>query len=573
MERSNAQIVVIFLIPIITFLLYAYNNSVNVPYGDDSALFLTINHLDQSYHTIFSTLFSQHNEHRVVFSRLAMLFVYTLTGSMNFKIVILLGLLNIALLSFVLYLFFKQIATSIYYFLPVVLILFSPIVSTNQLWALTSFEHSLSICFSLLCLYFTQKDKRAQWWYSWLFATAAPLANLDGLCVLPIALVWLMLQKRWRHSLLFAGFMTLYLSVFFSNFKLVNSLALPPLDELIMLLFKSLLIYTGSIAKVISDSYVIQLSTVLGLLMLLTFGWIIIQRVITQKNNNELLSINVIEISFLHLLACGMMLAIGRAGDEIGAMAADRFQIYAATIACLFYLVVLNRFKEVKIGRTIAYGALVMAVVASAYSYTKYTAKMDHHIRKLVADSFNYQHHAVFLHQFIDVNDPPRVNFRNYTFPPYIPSQEIEQCYQQLQLDTIQSTARQVKVHYLHKAEGFEKSIYPLIQIDINTLPSTLQKEQLYLLFYPSNAASPPYIAAPFVAKTNWLRSMITPKTEQNISLTIANKLPEGNYDLALYWKNEQGVSSLKLTPTTYIAKSLPDSTTTPSHYVHHLPK
>lgn len=549
----------LILIPAITFAFYLFDKAANIPYGDDSALFLTVNEINEPISRVLTTLFEQHNEHRILFSRLAMLFVYEVTDNINFRYVILLGFFNIALLAYTFNLIFKTFETKLYFFLPVVILLFSPIIHTNHLWAITSFEYILAITFSLLTLYFLQPELSRKWHFSLLFAIAAPLSNLDGICVLPVALVWLILQKRKKESLLFGGFMLVYLIAFFYNFSLTKSISHPPILELAGILVTGTLSFIGAIVKVLSDSHASYLSIILGgLIALISLGLIIRKAVIQKEDKTNIFPLNINEIALLNLFACGLMIAFGRASSSIPSLIADRFQIYAVTIAILFYLVVLNHINQHKIKRIVLYFSIFSAVFLNLLSYLKYEHKVDYHNDKLYVDAYNYTHHAVFLHQFHNVTDPPQINFRNYRFPVYFPGNEITEWNEQVKNSTT-THENYFNMETMQTAPDLEDCIYPILNINIDNIPDSLKNKRLYLLLSPHTPDKAPYLAAIKVKDAGWLKAHLKSGngSRNSASLAFTNKLRQDNYDIALCWKDSGKLASYTLAKSVKITNPI----------------
>ena len=88
------------VVPAFTCLLYLTAHAVNVPYMDDMELVYTINDLQNDPATWWRILFRQQNDHRVLFSRLAAVVVYVLTGSLDFRVLIVLGFGSLILLFY-----------------------------------------------------------------------------------------------------------------------------------------------------------------------------------------------------------------------------------------------------------------------------------------------------------------------------------------------------------------------------------------------------------------------------------------------------------------------------------------
>ena len=97
------------LLPPTIYFFFVYSYSLNLPFADDFA------HLDETIRIIQSTNFSEklsiifapHNEHRVVFTRLAFILSYVLFGEIDFRFLTIIG--NTALVA----LFFLFLKTTI----------------------------------------------------------------------------------------------------------------------------------------------------------------------------------------------------------------------------------------------------------------------------------------------------------------------------------------------------------------------------------------------------------------------------------------------------------------------------
>ncbi|MEO6685935.1 MAG: hypothetical protein ABIN24_08215, partial [Dyadobacter sp.] len=291
--------VILILIPILVFGAYIIENAINVPYDDDEALLISINLIHKNSRNLFQTLVLQHNDHRIFFSRLAAVLIEFFNGEMNFRTMIICGYLNLILLGHALYLVFRTISKKLIFFLPVTLLVFSPIVYAVHLWSITAFEQTLAITFSLYCLYFLQASKQKSWYLSFPFAIAATLANLDGLSIIPVGLVWLILQKRTRESLIFGFFSVVYLYIFFQGFRFSFSSESFTLSQTIWLVFRGFVSFTGSIVKVLSDSHVYILSLTAGGFFLIIYVLFFVKKFTRSEGwKGVLFPISFVEICF-----------------------------------------------------------------------------------------------------------------------------------------------------------------------------------------------------------------------------------------------------------------------------------
>ncbi len=146
----------LIILPIIIFGTYIFQNAVNVPYDDDEALLISINSIHENSGNLFHALVLQHNDHRIFFSRLAAVLIEFFNGEMNFRIMIILWVsepdsFRSRVVSGV-----QNGQRQLIFFLPVTVLIFSPIVYVVHFWSITAFEQTLAITFSLYSLYFLQ---------------------------------------------------------------------------------------------------------------------------------------------------------------------------------------------------------------------------------------------------------------------------------------------------------------------------------------------------------------------------------------------------------------------------------
>lgn len=87
------------IVPVIPFLLKVSEYAVNIPYMDDydAILMFLCDFKQANFMHKIALLFSQHNEHRILFSRIVYVIYYMLTGTINFRTIIFID--NILLLG------------------------------------------------------------------------------------------------------------------------------------------------------------------------------------------------------------------------------------------------------------------------------------------------------------------------------------------------------------------------------------------------------------------------------------------------------------------------------------------
>ena len=543
--RSAIYLLLLFL-PVITFGIYIFENAINVPYADDEALLYTLNYFHDRPSGLFKNLVQQHNDHRVFFSRLAGVVIHLLHGTMNFRTMIIFGYLNLIILGHSIFLIYRSFRKDFLFFLPVTVLLFSPIVYCTQLWSITAFEQTLSIAFSLYCLYFLQPEKKSIWYFSMPFAIAAGLANLDGISVIPIALMWLVVQRRTKESWLFGLFSVLFTYLFFLDFKFSTASHFPEMSQFLRVVLRGFVALSGSIVKVLSDSYGYWAAINLGGFMLLTYLFFIgrkFYRVVVELK--KAYNITLTEICFFKVLACVLMIALGRSGDDAESILSIRFQIYSASIFVMFYLYLLSSLESNKFRDLSFVSFFTITLTLNLLAYVKYENAIVAHNDELKVDSYNYPNHFLFIHQYPGVPDPAISFYSHYNFPEYFQREVISHWIKQVK-------RQKVNFKTLFKSEIFKKSldlplsIYPVIKFEISNLPAVVPRRDVYLALLSRNKTVKPFLIAVKPLNRSWYNHFLNSKPGPNaVSVAFPRKMASNIYDVALFWKNNNTPNSL----------------------------
>ena len=540
----SAIYILLLLIPVITFGIYVCQNAINVPYTDDEALLYTLNYVHENNGGLFRSLIQQHNDHRIFFSRLAGVVIDFFSGTMNFRTMIIFGYLNLVLLGHSFFLIYRSFRKDFLFFLPVSILLFSPIVYCTQLWSITAFEQTLSIAFSLYSLYFLQPEKQKNWYVSIPFAMAATLANLDGMSVIPIALFWLIVQKRKKESLLFGVFSIFYSYIFFLGFRFSSASRFPELSQFLRVVLKGFIALSGSIVKVLSDSHGYQMAVALGTLMLLVYIFFTTRKFYKVAGRQKIkYQINLTEICFFKVLACVLMIALGRSGDDAESILSIRFQIYSASIFVIFYLFVLNNLKQLNLEKLFFLSFVTATLTLNLLAYIKYKNAVTVHNDELIVDSYNYPAHAFFLHQYLSVSDPEMVFYDHYQFPEYLKKNWISGWVNQFQIHQNEMNTS-LKTEILKKSPDFPESLYPIVHLELSNLPAIVPRRDVYLALL--NKSKKIYFVAVRPPNLGWFNHLFGKNISTNsLHAAFPKKMAGDFYDVGLCWTSNNIPHSL----------------------------
>jgi hypothetical protein len=528
---SNVLLGATMAIPVVAFFLFLVAHTVNVPYMDDAAMMETMNYLS------FKTLFAQQNVHRITFARLGALLVFWLNGSLHFQYQALVGYGSLLLLGGAFFLIFKSLSARLAAFLPVVFLLFSPVVYVVHVWSITAFQYTLSIAFSLLALYFVRPLLRRGWYWAAALSVCATLSNLDGLSVIPLCVFWLLNQKRFKEAGYYTLFAGIYLTVFFYDFSLGQPTQSPPSIGLILLSFVCLV---GSFVKAITDSNTLTMSCLLGGAMLLVFAVGLLKKwQVSPQKGQWLPVLTLTEISFLKMLACMAMIAVGRAS---GGNIAPRFLAYSVAMFAVFYLLLLQNTHSKSPIRTWLIGFFVVfSVSINVVSYKKYAIEAQEHRDALMADAYNFTTHGVFLHQYFNLPDPEPSFYKYYRFPTYLANNAIKDWRNKLTIAQMQDQSLNTVV----KKEDLSTPFMPLLQdfynveignIDYRTIAPNAKIVYLALL---SQETGKVYLASLRPNSVSWLKQLTGQAKFTTVGSSFAAKLTPGRYTIGMCWSEK----------------------------------
>ena len=154
-------IIILFflLLPPIGYFATLNFFSVNIPFHDDYTVYLNfLNHfLTAENSSFYDLILSQHNEHRVVFSRVLALGVFYLKSGVDFRLIIILG--NIALIGIgILFFYIVQKHTSLISLIPASIFFFQTQSWENTIWATGAIQNYYVLLFAFLSLYLFQSS-------------------------------------------------------------------------------------------------------------------------------------------------------------------------------------------------------------------------------------------------------------------------------------------------------------------------------------------------------------------------------------------------------------------------------
>lgn len=215
----------LILIPIITFFGMFFFYMVNAPINDDYQAVLDF--LNKCISTDSSTekatlLFSQHNEHRIVYDRIWTIISYKLQNNVNFTFLAFIGNLSLLAISLIFFRKFQNLKRSFLVFIPISVLLFNLANWENMTFAMAGMSNFTIFLFVILSLNYIAKDTlntKKNIFIAVLFFYMALLTQGGGIFLLPISILILVYKKEYK-SLLIYFLLTLPLLVaYFYDFQ------------------------------------------------------------------------------------------------------------------------------------------------------------------------------------------------------------------------------------------------------------------------------------------------------------------------------------------------------------------
>ncbi|UFH55449.1 hypothetical protein [Spirosoma sp. KNUC1025] len=212
-------------IPVVIYYVTIYKNAYNFPFEDDfnSALsFIS----DYSFSGLsawgkLKLIFSQYNEHRIVFDRLIFLTDYAWVGQLNFRHLILIGNLAPLLIG---YLFMRVVFRSIpmpqklIYLLPVAFTLFSFQYWDLSTWSMAALQNLYVIPFAMFGLYSLCQPGQKAFVLACGAAVLATYTSGNGLFTFIAGALLLLFMASYKRLVLWVGLSAVTIGLYFLNY-------------------------------------------------------------------------------------------------------------------------------------------------------------------------------------------------------------------------------------------------------------------------------------------------------------------------------------------------------------------
>ncbi|QKZ15419.1 hypothetical protein [Spirosoma sp. KUDC1026] len=208
-------------VPVVVYYCLVIGLQRNLPIFDDYILELDMVRLREAttWTDKIQLLFSQLNEHRLVYVRGWFWLVYWLHGQISFSALIIIGNLALLGLGWLLVRLLWQLSVPIVVWVPVCWLLFQMHFYENSLWAMASLQNITVHLFYALLFVLVVNPERRSWWGAWAVAALLCYTSGNGFIAVVLAGIALLVQRRWRDAGAWLILLTVLMSTYFWGYE------------------------------------------------------------------------------------------------------------------------------------------------------------------------------------------------------------------------------------------------------------------------------------------------------------------------------------------------------------------
>jgi hypothetical protein len=407
MKVSTALTFCVSLIIIASYFTLIITNAVDIPNGDDLyCLLVFVQDFQDAQNPMerLQLLTGQWVEHRIFYSRFVALLSFWLTGQVNFLLISVLGNLSLIGFAIVFWKIIRHAGMSAYYFIPIMLILFSPVMYEGNLWSGASTVY-MPVCFlGLLIVYLLCHPS------DWSFVPAVAAGLLatfsfgNGMFSLITGVILLVYQRRFARAATWGLLSLIMILEYFKNFKVfsaTNAFGFTEHFKHPEYLFYNLFAFIGGIFEYTENTNGTLLpdnipAITAGFVLAISLSAIVYFELI-KKNGIG------IERSRFKIVWAGMVIFIGitavamaysRTLDASMNTLASRYKIYSMVFLILFYLSGLL-FFDFRRRFGIIFGTFTLCLLI--FNYYCYYGKFSNYKSSLLAGLYNYNNNGQWI--------------------------------------------------------------------------------------------------------------------------------------------------------------------------------
>jgi hypothetical protein len=366
-NKSTYFVWAFIALPIILYFYFLSEYSLNIPKWDDHALKAFILEFENAngFLAKFQTFFKQHNEHRIAFDRLITLLVFTIHGTIDYRWLMWVGNFTLIGTLIIFLKIFQKQKVSLWFFIPISLIFFQLQLWENTFWGMAALQNFGIIFFIFGLIYFISSDKKSHFYWAILFAFFATYTSGNGITVFPVCIVLLLLQRRFKESIVFGIVSIVLIGAYFYQYQMPPSN--PPMEGIgIGKIIFGFFSFIGSVFDLMPNSSGrVKLTIVAGGILFVISSLIAIYLIFNSKllkknrflSQTELFTLG----SFMFLIGTGIVVTYTRISfGEIGLLT-SRYKIYAILLLTTLYLFFISKIELTNL-KWLAFPLIILAL-------------------------------------------------------------------------------------------------------------------------------------------------------------------------------------------------------------------
>lgn len=407
---KNILSILFILTPVFIYYWCFQKYAVNIPHWDDFAVrnslakFLQTN----SFSEKISILFAQHNEHRIFVTRLASLIIFSITGTLNVKLLMFFGFLALVGILILFFKILKKYNFPLISFIPISFLIFNISLYENTFWGMASIQNFGVIFFGFLSFYqlvFSIENTKKSLLYFAIFSCFLGIfTSSNGILIPIIGSFILLFQQRKREFFLWFSSSIIFLGIFFFNFqKNPDNVAKTNFSN-VNILLKGLFATLGNAVdfSLLVPKKHLDLSMATGFLLLLFMLLFSYQTIFKKYNFKEKQNFIVIDnnqntnlflltcLTFLGITCVGIVFA--RSSYGIGTLLTSKYKIYSVLIIAILYLITLYSLLHKKSFRPFIQLSIALSISFNIYTYLSDYQNIRHLNQERICDQFKQQY-------------------------------------------------------------------------------------------------------------------------------------------------------------------------------------
>ncbi|WP_031525757.1 hypothetical protein [Dyadobacter crusticola] len=392
MQRFLAGIVIVLVA--LGYFVYNYYYAVNFPYQDDFLLIQFIETISQGGLGILGVtkeLFRTFNDHKAAVPRFVSLINYHLTGYLDFRAYIVIVSINVCYIFYFLYLQFRKLDLSLWYFVPAAFLFFQPLYHEISNWALTGMQHSFLTAFTVTAIMLVARRTSGAFLGAMFCCFLATFTHGNGILSFPAIIFYFLCIKDFRGAVMTSVFMIGCFLIYIVGYESGQAGKLPT----------SVISFLSSLFGLIGSSMSLWSAPVLwsavwGILIVAFVLFIVVKIARTYFNKPVVIKPGTVELValFAFIFITSFVVALFR--SWAGSTIASRFQIYASLATVIFYLLLLSYSPFFRRMRVVSIG-IGLSAFYCIYSYYKFTGMVAGQKTVYLADVYNWKtNHNMF---------------------------------------------------------------------------------------------------------------------------------------------------------------------------------